>query len=74
MKLKVTRLIRPELNQRRYKVSYPPYKASGDILPDLLQPFPLWIFHTVDRAFTQIRDARPWSPEHESVTITIEIK
>lgn len=82
MKIKVTRRLHPVGTQRRYRVTCNPaprfpeqaFTASGDILPDVMGPLPAWAFPLIDRAFTHIRDARPWSVRDESVTITIEIK
>lgn len=82
MKIKVTRLLHPTGKQTCYRVICDPsprfsekaFKASGDVLPDVMAALPAWAFSVADRAFLHIRDARPWGVRDSSVTLTIEIK
>lgn len=74
MKLTVIRRIAPRFNQHRYVVKFAGNRLSGDILPDLLLTHPQWVFATVDRMLSTIRDARPWAITDTSIIVTLEIK
>lgn len=73
MKITVTRLLWPEVNQRRYSVRSLGIRRKGDILPDVLNCYPAWVFGVFDHAFSAMLDVRPWLTSDDKITISIEI-